>query len=106
MIDEPTAEFQRMDVLKRLLKTIVCLVAFEVVKGIMYVAVLFQYLYLLIARNHSEVLRRFCSRMSTYGYKLMRYAMLVENRAPFPFTEFPLVRDGEKPDAAPEFTTR
>ena len=106
MTDGQTPEFYRKDILIRLLKTIVCLVAFEVVKGIMYVAVLFQYLYLFIARDHSEVLRRFCNRMSTYGYKLMRYAMLVENRAPFPFSEFPLVKDGEKPDAAPEFSNQ
>lgn len=87
----------RTEILKRFLVTLVCMIFFEVLKLIVQVAVLFQYGYLLVARKRSEPLRTYCNVLSQYGYRLLRYATLNDNRRPFPFAEFPSDRDCEPP---------
>lgn len=85
----------RSDILKRFIITLVCLVFFEVLTLIVEVSTLFQYGYLLAVRKRSEPLRRFCNGLSQYGYRIMRYATLNDNRRPFPFAEFPGDEDCE-----------
>lgn len=79
----------RMSILKRFLVTVVCMIFFEVTTLIIQVATLFQFGFLLIAKKRSEPLRRFCNNLSQYGYRIMRYATLNDNKRPFPFAEFP-----------------
>jgi hypothetical protein len=62
---------------------------FEVIKIILQFAVFFQFVYLLITRKYSEPAREFSNRLSTYAYKVMRYATLNDNLRPFPFDVFP-----------------
>lgn len=93
----------RTDILKRLIVTLVCLVFFEVLTLIIEVTTLFQYGYLLVARKRSEPLRRFCNGLAQYGYRIMRYATLNENRRPFPFAEFPADGDCEPPAKQVQF---
>ncbi|MCJ2166287.1 DUF4389 domain-containing protein [Pseudodesulfovibrio sp. S3-i] len=87
----------RGEILKRFLVTLVCMIFFQVVGLIVQVAMLFQYGYLLIAKKRSEPLRLLCNNLSQYGYRIMRYATLNDNRRPFPFAEFPKDEDCEPP---------
>lgn len=90
-------DVERMDILKRLLVTIVCLLVFELVRILVQATVLFQFLYMLIARKQSEPLRKFSNRLSWFVYKLLRYSTLNENGKPFPFSEFPKAGDCDRP---------
>lgn len=73
----------------RLFVTILFFIIFEIIKLIMQVTMLFQYVYLFIAAQHSEPLRDFSNRLSVYAYRVMRYITLNENLRPFPFNRFP-----------------
>ena len=73
----------------RLLYTIMYLIIFEILKTLIQVTVLFQYVYLLITQNYSHPLRNFSNKMATYAYKIIRYTTLNDNIRPFPFQEFP-----------------
>ena len=87
----------RGEILKRFLVTLVCLIFFQVLGLIIQVATLFQFCYLLAVKKRSEPLRRFCNNLSQYGYRIMRYATLNDNKRPFPFGEFPEDEDCEPP---------
>lgn len=93
----------RMDILKRFLVTLVCLLVFELVRLLVQATVLFQFLYMLIARQHSDPLRKFSNRLSCFAYRLLRYSTLNENDKPFPFSEFPKAGDCERPAASIKF---
>ncbi|MEJ2638328.1 MAG: DUF4389 domain-containing protein [Desulfosarcinaceae bacterium] len=80
---------ERTDIAIRLLYTIFFLIVFEILKLIIQVSVLFQYVLLLITRSHNEPLQRFCNKVLSYAYRVMRYVTLNENQRPFPFTDFP-----------------
>ncbi|WP_285906678.1 DUF4389 domain-containing protein [Pseudodesulfovibrio pelocollis] len=87
----------RGDILKRLLVTLACLIFLEVTGLLIQIATLFQFVYLLVAKRHSEPLRRFCNALSGYAYRLMRYTTLNDNDRPFPFSRFPDDDAWEKP---------
>lgn len=87
----------RTSILKRFLITLVCMIFFEVTGFIIQLSVLFQYGYLLIAKKRSEPLRVFTNTLSHYGYRLMRYNTLNENKQPFPFSSFPEDAECEEP---------
>ncbi|WP_031481294.1 DUF4389 domain-containing protein [Maridesulfovibrio frigidus] len=82
-------KYNRIDILKRLLRTIVCMIAFSVVKFLLQAVVLFQYAYLLVAGKSSEPLRRFGLRLSLYTFELLKYVTLNDNKKPFPFSDLP-----------------
>ena len=73
----------------RLLYTVFFLIVFEILKIIIQVAVLFQYVYLFITKTYSNPVRRFSNKVSFYTYRVMRYVTLNENTLPFPFADFP-----------------
>jgi hypothetical protein len=73
----------------RLLYTVFFLIVFEILKIIVQVTVLFQYVYLFITKTYSNPIRRFTNKVSFYAYRVMRYVTLNENTLPFPFTDFP-----------------
>jgi hypothetical protein len=77
----------------RLLYTLLNLVVLEILKLIVQVTVLFQYVYLFITRKHNEPVREFTNKVAAYNYRVMRYVTLNENRLPFPFNDFPAVID-------------
>ena len=79
----------------RLLYTVFFLIVFEILKIIVQVTVLFQYVYLFITKTYSDPVRRFSNKVSFYAYRVMRYVTLNENTMPFPFADFP-----EETDAA------
>ncbi len=83
--EQPT----RAMILIRLLWTIVYLFIFEVLKLVVQVTVLFDYIHLLVFRESNERLRTFGNRLSTYGYRILRFTTLNENDKPFPLADFP-----------------
>ena len=88
--------FSRKKIAVRLLYTILFLIVFEIVKIIIQVSVLFQYVYLLISKNYNDPIRNFSNKVSVYAYRVLRYVTLNENEKPFPFNNFP--KEIELPD--------
>lgn len=82
----------------RLLYTVFFLIVFEILKLIVQVIVLFQYIHLFITRTSSDPLRRFSNKVSVYVYRVMRYITLNENERPFPFSDFPEETDLPEPE--------
>ena len=79
----------RKDVLIRLLYTILCLIVFEIIKLIVQIAVLFQYIFLFITLDYNKPVRNFSNKIATYTYDVIRYLTLNKNQRPFPFNDFP-----------------
>jgi hypothetical protein len=79
----------RKQIAIRLLYTVLYLVIFEVLKLVIQVTALFQFVYLLITQKYSQPLRAFSNKVATYTYKIIRYATLNDNDRPFPFADFP-----------------
>ena len=89
MKDFPESIKSRKGICIRLLYTLLYLVILEVIKLIIQVIVVFQYIYLLITLRHNDRVRNFSNKVCTYTYKVMRYLTLNENPRPFPFNDFP-----------------
>lgn len=89
MSDQPETTVTRGQIAMRLLYTILFLAVFEILKSIIWLTTLFQYVYLFISLQHSEPVRVFTNKLVSYAYRVSRYNTLNENRRPFPFTEFP-----------------
>jgi len=89
--------FPRKNIAIRLLYTILFLIIFEILKIIIQVSVLFQYVYLLISKTYSNPVRNFTNKVSVYAYKVLRYVALNENKKPYPFQGFP--QEMELPEA-------
>jgi hypothetical protein len=79
----------RRQIAIRLLYTLLYLIVLEVIKIIVQVTVLLQFVYLLITQKYSEPLRNFSNKLAAYAYRVIRYATLNESVRPFPFNDFP-----------------
>jgi D-alanyl-lipoteichoic acid acyltransferase DltB (MBOAT superfamily) len=101
MNDESQVTVTRKQVAIRLLYTLLYAAIFEVVKIIILLITLFEYLILLITLRHNEPARAFANKVATYGYRVMRYLTLNDNRRPFPFADFPV--EIELPDEEVRF---
>ncbi|MBW1746616.1 MAG: DUF4389 domain-containing protein [Deltaproteobacteria bacterium] len=88
-----SATLSRKKIGIRLLYTLFFLVVIEILKIIIQVAVLFQYVYLFITKTYSKPVRKFSNKVSFYAYRVMRYVTLNENTLPFPFADFPEEKD-------------
>ncbi|MDY6836554.1 MAG: DUF4389 domain-containing protein [Thermodesulfobacteriota bacterium] len=91
----------RKEIAIRFLYTVLFLIIFEIVKLIIQIAVLFQYVYLFITVGHSDPVRRFSNKAAVFEYRLLRYITLNENTRPFPFAHFPDEMDAPEPE--PDF---
>jgi len=90
MSDAPlTEQPTRLAILLRLLYTLLYLFVFEVLKLLVQVVVLVQFLLLLVFREPNVRLQQFANRLTAYGYRLLRYVTLNENTKPFPMNDFP-----------------
>lgn len=89
MNDQPKTAASRGQIALRLLYTLFFVAVFCILKLIIYLTTLFQYVYLFITLQHSEPTRTFANKVTTFAYRVWRYITLNENRRPFPFTEFP-----------------
>lgn len=90
----------RMKILLRLLYSILFLLVFEVLRLIVQLTVLGQYVYLLIMGVPSVPLRKFGARVSDYTYSVLRYLTLSENAKPYPFASFPGEVSPPEPDVS------
>lgn len=88
----------RKSIIIRFLYTIFFLIVFEILKIIIQVTVLFQYIYLFITKTYSTPLRTFSNKLSVYAYRVMRYITLNENTLPFPFSDFPEEMESSEQD--------
>jgi len=79
----------RWSILIRLLFSLVFLLVFEILRLIVHVALLYQYVQLFITRRPSEPVRSFCNGLSGYAYRVLRFATLCENDKPFPLNPLP-----------------
>jgi hypothetical protein len=91
----------RKQVAIRLLYSLLYAAIFEVVKTIILLITLFEYFLLLVTLRHNEPARSFANKVAAYGYRIMRYLTLNDNRRPFPFSEFP--GEMELPDEEVKF---
>lgn len=85
----------------RLLYTVLFCAAFEIVKAILYLSIIFQYIYLFITKTHSSSVRNFSNKSNAYAYKIIKYITLCGNTKPFPFSNFPDEIDA--PDSSVDF---
>ena len=81
--------FPRKKIVVRLLYTVFFFIVFEILKIIIQVSVLFQYVYLLISKTYNNPVRNFTNKVSIYAYRVLRYVTLNENERPYPFQDFP-----------------
>ena len=81
--------FPRKKIIIRLLYTVFFFIVFEILKLIIQVSVLFQYIYLLISKTYNNPVRNFTNKVSIYAYTVLRYVTLNENEKPYPFNDFP-----------------
>ena len=93
MQDVQETTVSRTDIFIRLLYTILYLFVFEIIKLIIQIIVLFQYIYLFITRSHNDRVRNFSNKLCTYTYDILRYLTLNKNQRPFPFSDFPPVME-------------
>lgn len=73
----------------RLLYTIFFLIVFEILKIVVQVCILFQYVYLFISKSHNHPVRNFSNKVAVFAYRVLRYVTLNENQKPYPFSDFP-----------------
>ncbi|OHB25578.1 MAG: hypothetical protein A2X84_13350 [Desulfuromonadaceae bacterium GWC2_58_13] len=78
-----------MKILLRFLYSVLFLLVFEILRLIVQVTVVGQYVYLLIVGTPSVALKKFGARVSDYTYRVLRYLTLNENEKPYPFAKFP-----------------
>ena len=90
---------ERKKIAIRLLYTLLFVVVLEILKLIIQVSVLFQYVYLFITKKQSEPVRMFSNKVISYAYRIMRYVCLAENQLPYPFGDFPKEIEPPEPTA-------
>jgi hypothetical protein len=93
MEKEQEITLSRKNIFVRLLYTVLYLVIFEILKLIIQITVVFQYIYLLITLSHNDSIRNFSNKVSTYTYEVIRYLTLNANPRPFPFNDFPAEKE-------------
>lgn len=93
---EEETKTPRAQIAIRLGLSILYLIILEVLKIVVQVSVLFQFVYLFITQKHNQPLRNFSNKVATYAYKIIRYTTLNENAKPFPFSEFPSEMEGSE----------
>jgi hypothetical protein len=79
----------RKQIAIRFLYSLLYLIILEVLKLVVQITVVLQFIYLLLTGKYSEPLRNFSNKLAAYVYRLIRYATLNENFRPFPFNDFP-----------------
>ena len=83
----------RSQITVRILFTIGYLIIFQVLTLLVQVVALFHFVFLLITREPIPRLQLFGNRLSTYGYRLLRYITLSEHSKPYPMNDFPREMD-------------
>lgn len=99
MNDQPeTAAVNRTQIAVRLLYTLLFLAVFCILKAIILLTALFQFIHLFITLKPNEPVRTFANKVIAYAYKVWRYVTLNDNRRPFPFAELPPELEPSEPE--------
>jgi len=89
MNETPQTTVSRGQIAWRLLFTLLYVAIFCLLKFLILITTLFQFVYLLIALKHSEPVRLFANKVISYAYRVWRYITLNASQRPFPFAGFP-----------------
>jgi hypothetical protein len=79
----------RQQIAIRFLYSLLFIFIHQFVKVLVVLTTIFQFIYLLIAMETCEPIRRLANKLTTFAYRTLRYLTLNENVKPFPFQEFP-----------------
>jgi len=79
----------RKNIAVRLLYTVLFLAILGIATNIVWVIAVFQYIFLLITKSYMNPLRRFSANFALYLKEIIDYIIVVSNKKPFPFNEFP-----------------
>jgi hypothetical protein len=79
----------RKNIAVRLLYTVLFLAILGIATNIAWVIAVFQYIFLLITKSYIKPLRKFSGNFAVYLKEVIDYIVVVSNRKPFPFNEFP-----------------
>ena len=79
----------RKEIFIRFLYSMLYLVVFEILKVIVQITVVFQYIYLFVSLSHNDSVRNLSNKVAAYTYEVIRYLTLNTNLRPFPFNDFP-----------------
>ena len=102
MNDQPQEQStSRTQIATRLLYTVLFVIIFGILKFLIVVTTVFQFVLLFITLKHSEPVRTFANRLVSYAYQVWRYITLNTSKRPFPFAEFP--EELEPPEAEVSF---
>ena len=83
-------EIERSETGVRVVKSLLFLVIYQVVETVLTALVVFSLIFALVTKSPpSPRVRRFANRVLAYGYRMGRYLTYNDERAPFPFDEFP-----------------
>lgn len=96
MNEQPQAGPTRTQIAIRLLYTLLFAAIFCILKALILITTLFQFVYLFITLKHSDPVRQFANKVIAYAYLVWRYITLNSNVRPFPFAGFP--EELEPPD--------
>lgn len=72
------------------------IVVWGILETLVFLIVIFQIIYALIAEKPSSWIIGFANHTIAYFYRVMRYLTFNEDRVPFPFSQFP--EEIEKPE--------
>ncbi len=92
------AAVNRGQIALRLLYTLLYVAIFGLLKFLVLVTTLFQFVHLFITLKHSEPVRLFANKVVSYGYRVWRYITFNANRRPFPFAGFPEELEPPEPE--------
>ncbi len=81
---------ERPETTLRLVKSLLFILIYQVVETVLITLVAFSLIVAFVTKAPpSERVRRFANRVLAYGYRMGRYVTYNEERAPFPFDDFP-----------------
>lgn len=104
MFSDDTGTASRIGILKRFIRTMVCMLAFELVRILSYCTIFVQFAFSFVTGSPAAPLRDFGNRLSLYAYRLLRYSTLNDNRRPFPFADLPEEGECEAKSSSIDFS--
>jgi hypothetical protein len=100
--DDETVELDRGDTGVRILFTLLFFVIARLVEGLLFLLVLFELgVALITQREPGPEIKRFANQIISYLVRIGRYISYNDERAPFPFNEFPAELDLTRPAQDP-----
>ena len=77
----------RLKIFVRFMFTMLFMMILEIIRVVIQLFVVFQYIYMFITGSPNESVRNFMSRLAAYQYSVTRYIGVLDNSKPFPLGE-------------------